>query len=196
MRGGPHGGWSLATGATAVLAIVSSAVVWACASGGGFRSGHLVTVQLPPGFAGTWIRNPAESHVLPGGEAGPDTLRFGDSVRYRTEHPIRDRTDSVLEALTANPALAGKIEVEGHANTTGTAVKSHAVTVAGDTVIIKTETYDAPVGVMTRVTTYEFLSADRARLTVETTTEFPAQELRDRTVSSNERLLVFDRLQQ
>jgi hypothetical protein len=191
------------------LPIAAYAIGGGCASGG-VHTGRLVTVVLPPGFAGTWIRSVADSRI--GASDGPvlDTLRLTDTTTYRSEHAVHDRSDAALQALLALPGgseLTGKIDVEGYPSQDALVKRNH-VTVNGDTVIVVNETTRIHQGVIARATTREYLSPDHARLIAETSIQYPAyapppviekatgeESLRAARAGPSSRLVVFDRAQ-
>jgi hypothetical protein len=202
--------WPRGPSCRVCLSLAAYAVVGGCASGGGTHTGRLVSVRLPPGFAGTWIRNAAESRIGANDGPVPDTLRLTDTATYQTEHVVHDKTDAALQALLALPGgsqLAGKINVEGYPSEDAL-VKRNRVTVDGDTVVLESETARVHQGVIARATTREYLSPDHARLIAETAIQYPAyspatveekatgqESLRAARAGPSSRLLVFDKAQ-
>jgi hypothetical protein len=160
----------------------------------------LVSVQVPPGFAGTWARNAADSRIAAGDGPAPDTVRFTDTVTYHTRHLVRDETnEEEQEILAVAPQLAGKIVVAGRPSTEVHEVKSNSVRVEGDTLVIRSEWTTPQQGVIVRATTREYLSPDHGRLICETSIAYPVREIEDANGQATgypgptSRLLVFDR---
>jgi hypothetical protein len=185
------------------LSLPVCTLIAACASTGGVHQGNVVTLQLPSGFAGTWALNHADSRVNPGDGPVPDTIRFAASLAYHTEDVVHDQTDAALQAILAlpdGPELANKITVEGRSSD-DMLFKRNSVMIYGDTVVVESEMTRLHTGVIMRSTTHEYLSPDRARLTVTTALDYPADDV---SVASGRlmsvrgptsRLLVFDRVQ-
>jgi hypothetical protein len=172
----------------------------ACVSGGCVHTGRLVPVQVPPGFAGTWVRNVADSRIATGDAPAPDTVRFTDTVTYRTRHYVRDKSNATeQEILAVAPQLADKVVVAGQPSDEVQEVKSNSIKVEGDTLVIKSEWTRPHQGVIVRATTRDYLSPDHVRLVSETSIAYP---VREREIANGQatgypgptsRLLVFDK---
>jgi hypothetical protein len=178
------------------LAVAGTVLAAACAS-----TGTLVTVQLPPGFEGTWVRNPAASHVDVGDLPGPDTIRLAHTATYHPRRVIPDKSDSIVGSLLAlpdGPQLANKIDVVGSGELY---TVTKRVTVHADTVLVESDLTKPYVGLVGRVTTREHLAPGQNQLIAETTSERPAydqsvlDERRSDTTGTTRRLLVYDRAQ-
>jgi hypothetical protein len=172
----------------------------ATASAGCVNAGRLVSVRVPPGFAGTWVRNVADSRIAPGDGPPPDTIRFTDTVAYHTRHLVRDETtEEEQQILAVAPELAGKIVVVGRPSTEVHEVKSNSIKVEGDTLVIQSEWTSPYQGVIVRATTREYLSPGRVQLIAETSIAYPIREIEDANGEAtgypgpSSRLLVFDR---
>jgi hypothetical protein len=175
-------------------------LVLASLSGGCVNTGRLIAVQVPPGFAGTWVRNVADSRIATGDGPAPDTVRFTDTVTYRTRHLVRDESKATeREILAVVPQLADKIVVSGRQSDEVRGVKSNSITVEGDTLVIRSEWTQLDQGVIVRATTREYLSPDHVRLISETSIAYP---VREREIANGQatgypgptsRLLVFDK---
>lgn len=173
----------------------------ASVTGGCANAGRLVSVRVPPGFAGTWVRNVADSRIAGDGSA-PDTLRFADTVSYRTRHYAHDKTGAEVQGILAvAPQLADKIVVVGRPSDETQEVKSNSIKVEGDTLIIESEWTAVHQGVIVRATTREYLSLDHTRLICQTLIAYPVREHEDANgqvtgdLGPTTRLLVFDRTQ-
>ena len=189
--------------------IAGAAVIAIGCASVGVHPAPLATVQLPPGFEGTWVRRASIALVSSAGSvkppALPDTLRLGAVLSYRPDSVIPELSDSIMQAILASPfasTLAATTDLQGHAPPT--ASTADVVTTAklhGDTVVVVSKVSSPDAGLIAQSTTREYLSPDKARLFFETTTinalrdaQLRSQGLPPGTPGPARHVVVYDRV--
>jgi hypothetical protein len=166
----------------------------------------LVTVELPPGFEGTWVRAVSLSHSTTSNAPpppAPDTLTLGATASYRQDSVVPDLTDSAVQAMLAAPGgseLANKFDLENRASPR-VVLANTSVSIHGDTVVVEStvsvmdSTSYSETRLIGRSTTREYLSADRTQLIAETTTEDAATRYHVPTPDQPKTVVVYKRVQ-